>query len=313
MKSRIKVIIASLFMIVILVGCNIDLFGEYEMVSVDETVNDVTGIFDLIKVDVICTNINLVADDRDNILIKLTGEKSKNVKHQLKVNKVDDCLEILIDFNKLSGLRSIDFKLDIHIPKNYVQSMDLTTSSGDITIKDFTLDNLALDLSSGDSSLQNITSNKLSLAISSGDTTIDKVDANSFDFSASSGMLTANELTTDTFKYGVTSGDIKIEKFRGDICGEGSSADIEFNYSEFDNEIAIEATSGDVTINLPNTAEFNLAAKVSSGNIVCDFPILTQGKQEDDVLNGTVISADNKINIQTSSGDILIKYLIKDE
>ena len=316
MNKKIRVWIVGLILITLLSGCGIEVRSNGIFTSnssladieVNETKNFEYAGLNKIVVDVSSTDINVITEERTDILVKLTGKKSENVEHELNTEKSSENLYIEVVIQS-TGFNSVvsDFKLDIFVPKSYSNDFKAESTSGDISIKDFAVKNLNLSLSSGDIELKNIESSSLNIELTSGDTDINKLTTKKFDYEASSGDLTAEELTTTEFNYDVTSGDIDIDRFIGNIDGEGSSASINIDYQDFHNNIEIQSTSGDVTIDLPENAEFALNAEVSSGDITCNFPITVKGKHEEDSLKGTVISDKNKITIQASSGDIKIK------
>ena len=77
-------------------------------------------------------------------------------------------------------------------------------------------------------------------------------------------------------------------------------------YTDFDNNIAIDSSSGDIKITLPADSNFELDSETSSGRIICDYPITISGGQDRNQLEGIVGSGVNKIHLEVSSGDISI-------
>ena len=104
------------------------------------------------------------------------------------------------------------------------------------------------------------------------------------------------------------SGDIRIKGFEGDIALKITSGKTAIDYASFDNTVQISSISGDVRLGLPQTAEFRLNARSTSGDIDCDFPItMTDSSGSRRSIEGTVGSGTNTVIIKTVSGDIDIK------
>lgn len=69
----------------------------------------------------------------------------------------------------------------------------------------------------------------------------------------------------------------------------------------------LDSTSGDVTLYMPENAQFRLNAASTSGNVNCDFLItLATGASEHNIA-GAVGSGRNLIAVRTISGDINIR------
>ena len=100
------------------------------------------------------------------------------------------------------------------------------------------------------------------------------------------------------------SGNVSIKEFKGDFFSNLVSGDIKINYLEFDNDITIKATSGDVKIVLPKDAEFKLNFKSTSGDYESDFPITVKNINKRHNIEGIVVNEKNKIEISTVSGDL---------
>lgn len=243
---------------------------------------------DQISIETSSCDVNIITEDREDVKAHLYGNITSTFKPELETKVKGK--ELLI-FTKRPNSYSIfnsDLKLDIFVPKNYKENIDISSSSSNINIQnELTLNSLSIDLSSGNTKLKDLNIKKLKCE-------------------ASSGSLTGENIVTESTVLDVSSGTIELNNFTGDLKGDSSSGSIEVNYNIFDNDIDLESSSGNVKIGLPDDAKFYLDAECSSGDIECDFPIVVIGKQEDNTLRGTVGDDKNKIIINTSSGNVNI-------
>jgi len=243
-----------------------------------------------INIEVTSADINIISEDRQDVKAVLTGNVSnKEGEPQLKMDLADGKLLIsvktksIISFNFISNLQ-----LNVYIPKNYENNLKVDASSAKVSIKDFKLKEYSCEVTSGDMTIENMTSDVISVK-------------------GSSGCLRGNNINTKTTSVKLTSGNITLDKFKGDLKGGCSSGNINVGYSEFNNNIDLSATSGNIKINLPAESEFYIDARATSGNVNCDFPITISGKQKDNHLCGTVKSDKNKITINVTSGNIRVQ------
>ncbi|MCG8483703.1 MAG: DUF4097 domain-containing protein, partial [Clostridia bacterium] len=99
-------------------------------------------------------------------------------------------------------------------------------------------------------------------------------------------------------------GNITLKNASGNLDIKGKTGKVMVAYNDFENQnIKIETTVGSITLKLPNTAEFLLEAKTSSGSFQSDFPIKITDKKN---INGQIGSKNNKVLLQTSSGSMKI-------
>ncbi|MDP4088647.1 MAG: DUF4097 family beta strand repeat-containing protein [Bacillota bacterium] len=267
--------------------------GKYS-VNVDEAKTADIKDVDEISVNVSSADINIIPEDREDVKAVLSGyikSSSEVAKPELTVDKSSNKLSIGIKGqNSFWGFVNISLKMDVYIPKSYSKDLSLDSSSGEMNLTEkLTLNNLICSLSSGDLTIKDTTCNK-------------------FSYDCSSGSMKADILKTQETKLDSSSGDITIKSFTGNVEGESSSGEISIAYSEFNNNVNLTARSGEINIKLPKNSEFYLDANCSSGEVDCDFPVTISGKKKDNTLTGTVVSDKNKIKLNTSSGDINVKY-----
>jgi len=189
------------------------------------------------------------------------------------------------------GFYSDDLVLEIGVPEQYRDRLVVRTSSGDVDIIDQNLSELSVDTSSGDIQLRSVQAATVSMESSSGDQEAENLQAE------------YSELTS-------TSGDVRVGDLTGGAKVKSSSGKITLSYLEFNADLEVRSSSGDVKLFLTEAARFRLEARASSGDISCEFPLTLAGASSEMSRNavvGMVGDGTHQIVVQTSSGDITIR------
>lgn len=265
--------------------------GKYTVDLNEEKVSAIKDVNDIF-VDVSSADINIIPEDRADVKAVLSGyinSSSKVTQPELTLEKSGSKLNISVKMQKVYiGFTSMDINLDIYIPKNYSQDLGFDLSSGDVIMNNsLTLNNLDFSLSSGDVTIADLTCNKLF-------------------YHSSSGSLEAVKLNTKETEFELSSGHINISDFTGSLTGESSSGDINIAYKEFNDNVDVHVSSGEIKLKLPENSEFYLDAHASSGDVECNFPITLSEKQKDNSLKGVVKDDKNKVLLSASSGEISV-------
>jgi len=268
---------------------NLQALGQGDSAS-DENINEekIYNLNDIENLDISVSSaeIRISVVNGDELRVHLHGSSSGQ-KPFLADKKTNSRLSVKVDRKSGFGISRSNLVLDIEIPKRYEYNLTLNSSSGDISIPNLKLEELQVDMSSGDLG-------------------IDSLIVRKFIFDSSSGELTVNNIESSESRLKLSSGSVRIDKFTGDLDVKMSSGDFEIMYTNFNNNISIDSSSGDISITLPTDANFELDADTSSGKIICDYPITISGGQDRDQLKGIVGSGANMIHIEASSGDISI-------
>ncbi len=224
-----------------------------------------------------------------------------------------------------------------------LSNCEVSCSSGDIKLREIYADNIKVSTSSGDISIgkaegiSRITASSgdikllggagdTRIATSSGDITVAgfmgflNAEASSGDISVTSSAGEKEIKTTsgqidlqDSSGYvhiKASSGDVRITKFQGFGSFETTSGSIKIEYAEaysIEEDITVKASSGDVTLILPEKAQFNFEAKTSSGDIrthIVDRLSFSKDDKHAYGSNGSDPLFD--LDIKTTSGDIRI-------
>jgi lia operon protein LiaG len=262
--------------------------------TIDDTkTSNLAGINE-IDVDVSSSTINIIPEGTSQVKAHFYGDvtsSSDYSKPEIQCYQSGNTLVIKeVDNNDLNfGYSNSNVKLDVYIPSDYNKDAKLVSASGDINVNGYKFSKLDCNLSSGTLNMNN-------------------VSADTFNYSNSSGDLKADTLTTNTTTLDSSSGSININMFSGNLTSESSSGDSNIAYANFNNNIDMHSSSGEIVLTLPNSAQFNLDADASSGDITCDFPITVSGKNDDHKLQGFVGNGKNNIKLDGSSGDIKILH-----
>lgn len=254
----------------------------------EQKILKIEGI-EAVEIETASVDMNVVPADTGEVRAILSGVFCNMKKPELQMYAEGSTLHIKVktaNGNKFLHSNS-NLVLNVQIPSSYANNLKIVSKSGNATIEKFKLKNLAFDLSSGD-------------------TTCADLNADQLEYECTSGDLNGDNITTKNTVLDSSSGNITIRKFCGELKADISSGDINVQYEVLKNNANIEASSGDVVLSLPGNSEFGLNANASSGEIECKFPIIVTSEYKENELQGTVGKDNNRINIETHSGDIRI-------
>jgi lia operon protein LiaG len=251
--------------------------NNFEGNSIDEV--KTFGIDQLkeIYIHSVSSDVNVFSTDEEDVKIHFYGRsalKSEKALPKLITNLEGSKLKIEIEYPKVLFycadvlLDIYIVLLDIYIPRDY-------------------RDNVIIDAVSAEVDISNL-------------------DINNFQCKTISGDLKIKSLGSDNLTLETTSGDVNIMDFKGNLKADSVSGDINVRYRVFDNNIDVKTISGKVKIDLPQNAEFYLKTNTVSGEVIAKFPITIISFNKMNQLEGTVGTGDNRIIIDTVSGDIYI-------
>ncbi|MBN2553641.1 MAG: DUF4097 family beta strand repeat protein [Spirochaetales bacterium] len=251
------------------------------------------------EIDVRSSSVDVLvgANGGDALEVKLHGmvySDHPEAVPQLIVEKDGELLSIGTGAGKprpfVFAIRSGDLVLEVGIPQRYRGTLVVRSRSGDVTILEQELARLSVETASGDMKLRSVSSAEASLISASGDQAIDGLEG---------GQLSLRSL----------SGGILAEDLRGAARVESSSGDIFLKYRQFDADLDVQSSSGDVELFLTDSAGFCLEARSSSGDIDCAFPLVLSasgGQMSRDAVVGIVAEGTHSVRVNTSSGDVTL-------
>jgi lia operon protein LiaG len=245
--------------------------GKYNH-QIDETTLLKADNIKQIKIECDSSDVHIIPVDSNEISSHLygsTGSKDKGNDPKLDAKIVNGQLIIKVKKTFILGINFSLYKgltLDVSIPRTYSSDISINTNSGNTTVEGFNLNKLNSTQSSGNVSIKSVTSKDCVLKL--------------------------------------RSGNVKIDSFSGNLKVNSHSGNVSVDYKEFKNNVNISATSGNVKLRLPQSAEFFINANATSGDVSNSFPITVTGAVRHNKVEGTVVKGDNKIIIKTYSGDI---------
>ncbi len=174
----------------------------------------------------------------------------------------------------VSGLKVTSFHgLRLALPANIIKKLKVSTTSGDIKVKDVALDDLKITATSGDVTVTEATTNsQASVQTSSGDIDVDGFKGR-LQTRSTSGEISAEGVTADEIEVKSTSGDINLK-----VREAGS--------------LLADATSGDISVSLADPTGWKFSLSATSGSIKNEF--------------GDDVNATKRMQIRSTSGDIRI-------
>lgn len=241
--------------------------------------NDIESI----DINVAGVKTTIIPENRDDVKAILTGKGSLIVKEEGS-SIVVETKRKMFDWLSFSEKRH----LKVYIPEDYNRDMEIQIGSGSLH---FSGQSMKLD--------------ELSLDIGSGNVNIDHLEVNEFTHDGSSGNVKMDTLKTKSSSFDLSSGNLEVNHFTGALKADVSSGRFSMQMDKLNDSIEIDLSSGNVNLDLPDNADFNLDGEVSSGNISSDFPLTTNGTDKKS-LKGIHGSGKNQINVSVSSGNVQI-------
>ncbi|WP_425449447.1 DUF4097 family beta strand repeat-containing protein [Dethiothermospora halolimnae] len=278
------------------------------------------GDIEEISINVSSTNVKVISTDDEKIKVHFHGDISTNKEKSipyLDCNENDKRLEISIERkSKISfGIVHVksDLRLDIYIPKNYLNDVSIKKSSSDIKIENLNIRDFKCKSSSGDTDIESIICKNAYIDTSSGKVDIEEFDGN-LDVSSSSGSVRIGyKNTNNDIKVKTSSGKVNINLLNGgknERVNSGlldvhtSSGKVKIQQEVLNHDINVKTSSGSVKIKFPKNSEYYLKVNTSSGNIKTKTPLTTTEESKRNYLEGVLGTDTNKVKIKTSSGSV---------
>jgi lia operon protein LiaG len=266
--------------------------GETDEQTVESSVDHIKQI----RVKTSRMPVEIKSENVDTLQATLL--KQGNSRSTVHVNEQGDRLQISADSNAvwlwdwipslLAGNSGERATLVISVPEDYDQSLHLEGTSGNYTLSD--MHNLQ----------------ELDIDISSAHVQVENVQTEQFSYDASSGTLDAEGLVTEQSDLTFSSGKATLDGVEGEIKGRSSSGSILMSVSTVEHPIAWEASSGSITLQVTEEADFDLEASMSSGSFDSDFPIKLHAQSNRNV-EGQVGDGGEPVKLKVSSGKIKIE------
>ncbi|NLX78016.1 MAG: DUF4097 domain-containing protein [Clostridiaceae bacterium] len=317
---------------------------------VDDTDELSTYGKDLISINTSSVDVNIYTHAGNSVKAHLHGEvgaMSKEAVPYLEMEEDGKAVIVKVMQNQVFQFRySQDVQLDVFIPELWMNDLNISTASGEITAQELSCGNIVIGSSSGDISIENVTGKNIEAETASGEIVMDAINGEDGSFKSSSGTFRAREavfsgkfelsdasgecfiekLECSEAKIETTSGDIVIKetvaenvkaaaasgniilKMRtGSLEAKTSSGNIKAEFEDDFSMIRAESGSGNVDLTLPENSQFSVEAKTFSGRIKCSHTPLNIASFDEKRLVCTIGDGSGKVTINTTSGNILIR------
>lgn len=180
-------------------------------------------------------------------------------------------------------------QIEIFIPKSYKNDLEVSLSSGNITINnDLSLNNFkAIQRSGNLGSRGTLTAQEVSLE-------------------STSGNITIGSLYVKSYNLEVTSGNIKIDSLSGSGGAKATSGNVNISYKDIAENSNLSSISGNVILVVPKELSFEFDGACSSGNINSNFDLSYKNKGKKQATAKVGSGSYKKINARVTSGNINI-------
>ena len=220
---------------------------------IDEIYND---SFQNIFIESNASDIYIKHSDNNEVKVLVYGDKDK-----VKVKNINNILSINTNIKKCVGLcfNQKLAKVEVYIPKNYKNDINIINKYGDVFIDEFNSANMNIKNNCGD--IEVLGANIAEIKDDFGD--ISLVKSNKADIFASCGDIDIGQVTDlkAINKYG----NIKIDKVNNFLDLVNNCGDIEAKYINLNKNSKIKSSLGDIEIGLTN--EIYIDAKTSLGDV----------------------------------------------
>lgn len=204
-----KAIIGSMLIVSTLLfsACS---FGSNRPVKIVTDEFDFDESFENIEISITCEDIHIMEskDDECHIVFthpnipKATIEVTKDT---LKINEKSSSNLFLLSTNM------DDTKLEIYLPSDEYENIDIDIASGDITVDEgFKFEDININTASGDILLTGVIADNIVIDTASGDVTFENSDASTIDIDSASGDITGTLLSGKDFDIDTAAGDINV-------------------------------------------------------------------------------------------------------
>lgn len=198
---------------------------------------------------------------------------------------------------------------DLVVHDATAKTITLKNDSGEVEASNLTADTTTVTNSSGDIDLKNVTSN-LELKNGSGESSVQGMTGDTLSATSSSGDIEVNQVTAKTTTLKNGSGSIDGEQVSGTVTVDNNSGDIEL--SGLDSAANVTSGSGEVDLTFSDVTK-NVMVDASSGDVNIEIPAAFNGfldlrSNSGDIKSPNIKTSGNKvIKVRTGSGNIKVE------
>ena len=328
--NRSRLLLIVLLVIVIVLGSGPwQIFGRFtgfSYANADKyTIGDteITSAVENLEIDWTSGKVNIEYHDGSGVSVSEVANRSTSEDEKLRWWLDGTTLRIKFAKPQLTVFNNLQKTLTVSLPKGIVlKNVDIDTTSADISALTLLADEIRFDTTSGGVNAV-ITVKKLTASSTSGDLDIrQNIDIKTASLSSTSGTVAFTVSSAEKISMESTSGDLSVTvsgtvgnldldstsgSIRPDIAGvekakiSSTSGDITATVGSF-TDLDVDATSGDVTLKLPETTGFTLVLDARPKKLRTSLPMAV--KDEDKYVFG---DGSARLRVSTTSGEIRIE------
>ncbi|MBQ3566086.1 MAG: DUF4097 family beta strand repeat protein [Oscillospiraceae bacterium] len=316
MKVSKKTIIIIAVILVIagaVISSSVFMFSDFKYSDLSDSKSEtnthiINESFDNISVSSGAFDVNFFYSDDNEC--KVICKESDKIRHSVSVE--NNTLTIKEDetewFDHINFMVIEKYELNVYLPENVYETLDINCSSGDITVPgNFNFNkNADISVSSGDVNFDGHVKGNLEITATSGDIKITGAEANEITASVTSGDIRCVNVTAfNRLNTTATSGDITVKDSTMDyFYNSTTSGSTDLINTTVDYDINMESTSGDITLERCDADSLELSS--TSGNI--EGSLLSSKIFSVDTNSGDIDIPDSvsggKCDVETTSGNI---------
>lgn len=188
------------------------------------------------------------------------------------------------------------------------KTVKVSSNSGEIEMDNINAEDVSLKSTSGNLIIGNVTaSGELNMSTSSGNCEVTRIDGNKVIKESTSGSTRIKDASVNNLKCSSASGDAEIGMNGGSAEVTSTSGEIRVWFEDDFEEFSASASSGNVTLEIPEDSEFSMDISTNSGDIDCNDFSMKINSSKRDRLKAEVGNGGSKVKISTTSGNARIK------
>jgi len=237
----------------------------------------------LVDIDVSGARATIIPEKRNTIKAEISG------KGKVIVEKSGKTIKVKYEQSSFSPFQfGSSPKLKIFLPKDYENNVSMRAGSGLVNF-------------SGASKTRPMQLKKLEIELGSGNIELANLQTKEFTFNGGSGIININTLITQNGSIKISSGVVKVNHYQGKLDANVSSGLLHIQMDKLKDDVKIDVSSGQMKLDLPDNANFNLNSHIGSGLLKCDFPLVNRS-QEKKKISGIHGTGEHNLKISVSSG-----------
>ena len=302
------------------IGLGLAAFANTDKYTIGDT--EITSAVENLDIDWTSGKVNIEYHAGSGVSVSEIANRATSEDEKLRWWLDGTTLRIKYSKPQLTIFNNLKKTLTVSLPEGIIlKNVDIDTTSADVSVPSMTADKIKFDTTSGDVNAV-VTTKKLSASSTSGDLNIRQdSEINTASFSTTSGTAVFTVPSAEKISMESTSGDLSVSvsgtvadlhldstsgAIRPDIGTadkakfSSTSGDITATLVSF-KDLNVDATSGDVTLKLPEISGFTLDLDARPSKLNSSLAMTKKGDDQYVFGDGSA-----RLRIDTTSGDIHI-------